>query len=159
MARKDARIVTIHRGTTFLLLLLTTAAILGLTLYASGKAYTKVDPEPFREIRVLTQKLSEGPMRTETIVALTMPIVLNILLFMPWGFFMFLLLDRPTRPSFQTYLWTLLLAMAFSSLVEAWQYFLPTRVTDVNDIIWNGAGAMVGAIYGHLRRRVRVVFE
>lgn len=159
MARKDARIVTIHRGTIFLLLLLTTVVISGLTLYASGKAYTKVDSEPFREIRVLTQKLSEGPMRTETIVALTMPIVLNILLFMPWGFFMFLLLDHPDRPAFQTYLWTLLLAMAFSSLVEAWQYFLPTRVTDVNDIIWNGAGAMIGAIYGHLRRRVRVVFE
>lgn len=159
MPKSDVRTITVRRSTTFLLLLLTTAAIAGLTLWASGKAYTKVDPEPFREIKVLKEKLSEGPMRTETIVALTMPIVLNILLFMPWGFFMFLLLDRPTRPAFQTYLLTFLLAMAFSSLVEAWQYFLPTRVTDVNDIIWNGAGALAGAVYGHLRRRVRVAFE
>lgn len=153
------RIVVVRKLTTFVLLLLTTAALCGITLWASGKAYTKVDPEPFREIRVLTTKLAEGPMRTETIVALTMPIVLNVLLFMPWGFLMFVLLDRPERPALQSYLWTIGLALAFSSLVEAWQYFLPTRVTDINDIIWNAAGALLGAFYGHLRKRVRVAFE
>lgn len=159
MASPSVRIITVRRRVTILLLLLTTAAIAGLTLWASGKAYTKVDPEPFREIRVLTEKLSEGPIRIETVVALTMPIVLNMLLFLPWGFLMFLTLDRPERATIQTYLWTVLVAMAFSSLVEAWQYFLPTRVTDVNDIIWNGAGAFVGAMFGHLRKRVRFAFE
>lgn len=147
------------RHTTVLLLVLTTAAIIALTIWASGKAYTKVDPEPFRELRLLQQKLSEGPVRTETIVALTMPIILNLLLFVPWGFFMFLTLDHPGRATLQSYLLTVLLAMAFSSLVEAWQYFLPTRVTDVNDIIWNGAGALVGGAYGHARKRIRLAFE
>jgi glycopeptide antibiotics resistance protein len=151
--------ITVRRRVTILLLLLTTAAIAGLTLYASGKAYTKVDPEPFREIRVLTQKLSEGPVRIETVVALTMPIVLNLLLFVPWGFLMFVALDRPERATIQSYLWTILVAMAFSSLVEAWQYFLPTRVTDVNDIIWNVTGAFIGAVAGHIRKRVRFAFE
>ncbi|HUP65139.1 MAG TPA: VanZ family protein [Thermoanaerobaculia bacterium] len=147
------------RKVTVFLLLLTTAGIAGLTLWASGKAYTKVDSEPFREIRVLKDKLSQGPLRTETIVALTMPIVLNVLLFIPWGFFAFVALDVPDRPAFLSYLWTILGAVAFSSLIEAWQYFLPTRVTDVNDIIWNAAGATVGASYGHIRKRVRVAFE
>lgn len=159
MPHSSPRIITVRRRITILLLLLTTAAIAGLTLYASGKAYTKVDPEPFREIRVLTEKLAEGPVRTETVVALTMPIVLNILLFVPWGFLMFLALDRPERATLQTYLWTVLVAMAFSSLIEGWQYFLPTRVTDVNDIIWNGVGAFAGALFGHLRKRVRFAFE
>lgn len=156
---QTVRTILVRRRVTVLLLLLTTAAIAGLTLYASGKAYAKVDPEPFREIRLLTEKLAEGPVRTETVVALTMPIVLNILLFVPWGFLMFLALDRPERATLQTYLWTVLVAMAFSSLIEAWQYFLPTRVTDVNDIIWNGAGAFAGALFGHLRKRVRFAFE
>ena len=153
------RTIPVSRKITVFFLLLTTVGIAGLTLWASGKAYTKVDPEPFREIRVLRDKLSQGPMRTETIVALTMPIVLNLLLFIPWGFFAFIALDVPDRPAIQSYLWTVFGAMAFSSLIEAWQYFLPTRVTDVNDIIWNAAGAMVGASYGHIRKRVRVAFE
>lgn len=142
-----------------LLLLLATAAIVALTLWVSGKAYTKVDPEPFREIRLLTSRLAEGPVRTETIVALTMPLLLNVFLFLPWGFLMFLVLDRPGSSTMQSYLLTLLLAMAFSSLIEAWQYFLPTRVTDINDIIWNGAGALAGAVLGHIRKRVRFAFE
>ena len=159
MPQSIPREIRVRRHVTVLLLLITTAAIVGLTLYASGKAYTKVDPEPFREIRVLTEKLAEGPVRTETVVALTMPIVLNLLMFLPWGFLMFIALDRPERATIQSYLWTVLVAMAFSSLVEAWQYFLPTRVTDVNDIIWNGAGALVGAMFGHIRKRVRFAFE
>lgn len=149
----------VRRRTAVLMLLLTTAAIVGLTLWASGKVYTKVDPEPFREVRLLGQKLSEGPVRTETLIALTMPLLMNVLMFMPWGFFLFLVLDRPERATIQTYLWTILGAMAFSSLVEGWQYFLPTRVTDVSDIIGNGIGAMLGAVYGHIRKRVLFAFE
>jgi glycopeptide antibiotics resistance protein len=159
MPSSNVRTITVRRWVTVVLLLLTTAAIAGLTIYASGKAYTKVDPEPFRDIKKLTEKLAEGPVRTETVVALTMPIVLNLLLFVPWGFLMFVALDRPERATVQTYLWTVLVAMAFSSLVEAWQYFLPTRVTDVNDIIWNGVGAFIGALVGHVRKRVRFAFE
>lgn len=151
--------MVVKRRTTFLLLLMVTAAIIGITLWISGKAYAKVDPVPFREVRLIAERMSEGPMPMPTLVALLMPLLLNVLLFMPWGFLMFILLDTPNRPFFQSYLLTFLIALAFSFGVEAWQYFLPTRVTDVNDVIWNGAGAVVGAIFGHLRKRVRVSFE
>lgn len=159
MARRTERLVVVKRRTTFLLLILVTATIIGITLWISGKAYAKVDPVPFRELRVLSARLAEGPMPMPTLIALTMPLMLNVLLFMPWGFLMFILLDTPSRPFFQSYLLTFLIAIAFSFGVEAWQYFLPTRVTDVNDVIWNGAGAVVGAVFGHLRKRVRVAFE
>jgi glycopeptide antibiotics resistance protein len=143
-----------------MLLVLTTVIIASITLSLSGKAYTKVDPEPFRELKTLSRRLQAAePMPTSVIVALTMPIILNILLFLPWGFLMFIVLDKPERPTNQSYLLTVLLAMAFSCLVEAWQYFLPTRVTDINDVIWNGSGALFGAVLGHLRKRVRVAFE
>lgn len=159
MSKSGVRTVVVRRGVTIFLLLLATVAIYGITLSLSGKAYSKVDPVPFREVKLLAEKLSEGPMSTSVIVALTMPIVLNILLFMPWGFLMFIVLDHGDRPASQSYLITFLLALLLSLGVEAWQYFLPTRVTDINDIIWNALGAFLGAILGHLRKRVRVAFE
>ena len=160
MGKGAVRTVTVRKWVTILLLLLTTIGIAAITLSLTGKAYSKVDPEPFREIRTLNRILQSGqPASTSTVVALTMPIVLNILLFMPWGFLTFIALDTAERPTHRSYILTLLLAMMFSCLVEAWQYFLPTRVTDVNDVIWNGTGAFLGAILGHLRKRVRVAFE
>jgi glycopeptide antibiotics resistance protein len=159
VARTPERLIIIRRRTSFLLLILVMAAMIGVTLWISGKAYAKVDPVPFREVRLIRALMADGPIAMPTLVALLMPIVLNVLLFMPFGFLMFIVLDTPSRPFFQSYLLTFLTAIGFSFAVEAWQYFLPTRVTDINDVIWNGAGAIAGAILGHLRKRVRVSFE
>jgi glycopeptide antibiotics resistance protein len=159
MGKATVRTIVVSRKVTIFLLLLTTIGIILLTLYASGKAYTKVDPVPFRDVRILAERLAEGPVPMRTVVALTMPTILNMLIFMPWGFFMFLALDNVNRPTSQSYLLTFLFAIGFSAAIEAWQYFLPTRVTDINDIISNGVGSVVGAFLGHLRKRVRVTFE
>ena len=159
MAR-PVRIITISRPTTIALLLLVTVAIALITLWASGKAYAKVDAVPFHEFRVLQEKLAEGrPVPFPTVVALISPLILNVLLFLPWGFLVFVALDTPSRPASQSSLLTILLAMGLSFVVEGTQYFLPNRVTDINDVIWNSAGALVGAFFGHLRKRVRVAFE
>lgn len=159
MRKSSIRTIVVRRRTTVLLLILATILIAMLTLWISGKSYEKVDPVPFREIRVIAERLQEGPVPMNVFVALVMPAVLNALLFVPWGFLMFLVLDGVDRPTHQSYLLALVFGLAFSFSVEAAQYFLPTRVTDINDVIWNGAGVMVGAILGHLRKRVRVVFE
>jgi len=159
MGRAEVRTITVKRWMTWLLLILTTVLIASITLSLTGRAYTKVDPVPFRDVRLLAERMRQGPIPTPLLVALITPMVLNILLFIPWGFLMFIALYTEKRPTTQVYLLTVLIAMLFSSAVEAWQYFLPTRVTDVNDIIWNGVGALVGAFFGHLRKRVRVAFE
>jgi len=151
--------IVVRKWMTALLLAATTVSIASITLSLAGKAYAKVDPVPFREVRVLARKFGEGPLPTSTVVALIMPMILNILLFLPWGFLMFVLLDKVERPTNQSYLLTILFGLTFSLVVEAWQYFLPTRVTDINDVIWNGVGAFLGAILGHLRKRVRLAFE
>lgn len=156
---RPVRTVTVRRGFSILLLLLVTIAIAVITLSLTGKAYTKVDPVPFREVRLLVEKLSEGPLPFTVFIALIAPMILNVLLFMPWGFFMFIVLDHGDRPAAQSYLITFLVAVGLSLGVELWQYFLPTRVTDINDVIWNAFGALLGAILGHLRKRVRVAFE
>ena len=71
---------------------------------------------------------------------------------------MFLALYSVERPTVQTYVLTILLGFTFSCAIEAWQYFLPSRVADINDVIWNTVGTSLGAVAGHLRRRVRFEF-
>lgn len=157
MAR-DPRTVTIPRAVTLLLLLLTTAAILLVTLQIAGKTYRKVDPRPFHDVILLIEKLQEGNLAFPVLVSLVMPLLLNILLFLPWGFFLFILLDNGDRYAVESYVYIALLATAFSGAIEGIQYFQPTRVTDINDVIWNVVGAILGALAGQVRRRVRFNF-
>jgi len=159
MGSRGVKTVTVRRFTTVLLLIAVTIGIALATLWLSGKAYSKVDPVPFHELRVLVDRLAEGPVPFPTFVALVSPMILNTLLFLPWGFLLFVLLDNGERQAPQSYLLTVVLAIGLSLAVEAAQYFLPTRVTDINDVIFNAFGAFVGALLGHLHRRFRISFE
>jgi glycopeptide antibiotics resistance protein len=154
------KIITIRRPVTILLLLVVTAGIILITVWTSGKSYSKVDPVPFEDIRHLAKRLSSHSrhISTHLIAVIVVPVVANILLFVPWGFLMFIALYTVERPTLQTYILTLLLGLTFTCAIEAWQYFLPSRVADVNDVIWNSVGTFGGAILGHLRERVRFEF-
>jgi glycopeptide antibiotics resistance protein len=151
--------VTIRRPITILLLLAATAAILVTTISMSGKSYSKVDPVPFEDVRHLAHRLEHRATSTQILAVMVMPIVGNVLLFVPWGFLLFITLYTVDRPTVQTYVLTVLLGFSFTLAIEAWQYFLPSRVADVNDVIWNTVGTMLGAVLGHARQRVRFEFE
>jgi len=152
-------LITLRRPVTILLLFAVTATIVFLTVYASGKSYSKIDPVPFEDLRHLSHRLAVRPVSTQVMAVIVMPIIANVLLFVPWGFLTFICLYTVDRPTMQTYVLTILGGLSFSLAIEAWQYFLPTRVADVNDVIWNTTGAALGAILGHLRQRVRFEFE
>jgi len=151
--------VVIKRPITILLLITTTVIIVALTVFVAGKSYGKIDPIPFEDIRHLAHRLGTRPISTQILSVILLPILGNILLFVPWGFFAFIALYGIERPTVQTYVLTILLGLTFSTAIEGWQYFLPSRVADVNDIIWNTAGTTLGAILGHARLRVRFEFE
>jgi glycopeptide antibiotics resistance protein len=153
------RVITIKRWATVLLLLLTTVAIVVMTMVLSGKSYSNFDPVPFEDLRHLAHRLEHRPISTHLMAVILVPTIANTLLFVPWGFLMFLSLYRVERPTLQTYLLTVLVGMSLSAIIEGYQYFLPTRVADVNDVIWNTMGAAIGAILGHLRSRIRFAFE
>ena len=155
----SATTITIGRPVTFLLLLAATAVIIVVTMQVGGKSYSKVDPIPFEDLRHLEHRLASRPISTQILSVIVVPIFGNIALFLPWAFFLFLLLYTVNRPTVQTYVLTLLLGFSFSCTIEAVQYFLPTRVADINDIIWNTVGTLCGAVLGHLRARVRFEFE
>jgi VanZ family protein len=151
--------IVIKRPVTVVLLLLVTAAIVAVTIISTGKSYGKVDPVPFEQIRHLAHRLEHRPVSTQIFAAVVMPAVANVLLFVPWGFLMFITLHDVDRPTVQTYVLTILLGFTFTVTVEAFQYFLPSRVADIDDIIWNTSGTIIGAFLGHARLRVRFEFE
>jgi len=151
--------IVLKRGITLLLLLVTTASIVLLTVVIAGKSYVKIDPIPFEDLRHLANRLGQRPVSTQILSVILIPILGNIVLFAPWGFFAFIFLYSIDRPTVQTYVLTILLGLTFSAAIEGWQYFLPSRVADINDIIWNTAGTIAGAILGHARLRVRFEFE
>jgi glycopeptide antibiotics resistance protein len=151
--------IVVRRPFTILLLLIATVAIAAVTLWMSGKAYSKVDPIPFEDLRHLAHRLAHRPVSTRVLALIIVPLIANILLFMPWGFLMFIALYTVNRPTVQTYVLTVLLGLTLTCAIEATQYFLPSRVADVNDIIWNTVGTLAGAILAHLRLRLRFEFE
>ena len=151
--------VVVKRPVTIILLLIVTAAIAGITVWTAGKSYSKVDATPFDELSMLRERLETKPVSTHILAVIIVPILGNILLFVPWGFLMFISLYSVDRQTIQTYLLTFLMGLTLTLCIEAWQYFLPSRVADINDVISNAAGTLLGAILGHMRLRVRFEFE
>ena len=151
--------IDIKRPVTFLLLLLVTAVIVSITVWTAGRSYSKVHATPFDDIRMIADRMDGRPISTQVLTLLVVPIIANVLLFVPWGFLMFIALYSVKRPTVQTYVLTILLGFSFTLAIEAWQYFLPSRVADINDVIWNTSGTVFGAILGHMRLRVRFEFE
>ena len=153
------RTFVVRRWLTIILLLLASIAIVATTVWTSGKSYSKVDPTPFDEIQLVADRLATRPISTQTLAVIIVPIIGNILLFVPWGFFAFIAFYSVERPTVQTYLLTILIGLTFTLSIEGWQYFLPSRVADIGDVIWNTCGSALGAILGHMRLRLRFQFD
>jgi len=148
----------IRKPVTVILLIAMTVIIAAVTIGASGKSYTKVSPHPFEDIRGLKERTETRPVSTNVFAVIVMPIIGNIALFVPWAMLLFISLYTVDRPTPQTYLLTMLLGLSFTIGIEAWQYFLPSRVVDINDVIWNSVGTVIGALLGHMRLRMRLEF-
>jgi glycopeptide antibiotics resistance protein len=153
------REVNIRKPWTILMLVIVTAAIIVITVWLSGKSYSNLDPIPFDDIRYLARRLAARPISTHILALLVVPMIANVLLFVPWGFLTFIALYTVDRPTLQTYVLSILLGFSFSLGIEGWQYFLPSRVADINDVIWNTTGVVLGALLGHARLRVRFEFD
>lgn len=153
-----SRDVVIKKPITIALLLVATAAIIAITVWMAGKSYENLNPTPFDDVKFIARRMAMRPISTHILAVLVVPLIANVLLFMPWGFLTFITFYSLDRPTMQTYVLTILLGFSFSLGIEAWQYFLPSRVADINDVIWNTLGTILGAFLGHARLRVRFEF-
>src|SRR3954470_22345086 len=97
MGRRDVRVIAVPKWATAALLVLVSAAMAALIYALSGRAYANGE----HPIRMLLSRLfhAEGTgVSRSTVLAVMMPVIANILLFIPWGFLAFVALDMPARP-------------------------------------------------------------
>ena len=158
MGKRQVRVIVVRKPVTVALLVIVSAAMAALIYGLSGRAYTN-DLHPVREIASRLLGASREPVSRGAMLAFLMPLIAKILLFVPWGFLMFLALDSPERPRRTSYLVTIVTAILFAAAVYLWQHFLPTRVTSLPDSLANAAGAFAGAALAHGRKSVRVRFD
>jgi glycopeptide antibiotics resistance protein len=157
MGKREVRVIVIRKRVTAALLILVSVAMLSLIGFLSGKAYSSETRGPAEEVVALIQFRSAPDGR---IIAALMPLLADVIAFLPWGFLAFMVLDAKERPRFRTYLLTCAAAVAFALGLVLWQYaLLETRVTTFGDTIFNLGGALIGASLGHLRRTVHIRFD
>jgi hypothetical protein len=155
MGRRYVRVIAVRRWATACLLALTTVAMIGLLYLLSGRAYVA----EARGIRDLVGLFGRGEIDRDALLAVLMPFLASFLLFVPWGFLAFVLVDAPGRPRAASYLLTIGGAVILAAAVIAWQSRLPAPVTTWEDAIANAVGAFAGASLGHARKTVRVRFD
>lgn len=68
-------------------------------------------------------------------------VVLNIIFFMPFGFLFTMLYLKNDKKLLKVFV----IALVFSTCIETTQFFVG-RFMDVDDIIWNTSGAVIGSI-------------
>ena len=158
MGKRHIHAVRVPKLATVGLLLLASVMMAALVYLLSGRAYA-ADTHPIRELAARALGAQRGDLSSGTVLSFLLPALGNVLLFIPWGFLLFIALDAPHRPRRFSYLMTVVGAVVFAAALHYWQEFLPTRVTSLSDTVANGAGAFIGAAMGHVRRSVRVVFE
>jgi glycopeptide antibiotics resistance protein len=155
MGRSEVRVIRVSKRVSGVLLVLVSAGIAALLWWLSGRAYARLGAAE------LVARLADSPrsFTNERVIASLMPVVANILLFVPWGFLLFVVLDRPSRPRRRSYALTFACGLLFALGLAGWQLLLPTRVTTFADAFPNGIGALAGAACGHLRKQVHLRFE
>jgi hypothetical protein len=158
MGKRHVHTIAVRKPVTLALLALTTAAMATLLYSLSGRAYA-ADRNPLWDLATRLLGSGRAPVSRGALLAFLMPVLGNILLFMPWGFLAFVALDSPKRRRTTSYLMTLVGALIVAGAMYVWQMYLPTRVTSTTDALANGAGALAGAALGHARKGVRIKFD
>src|SRR5688572_29172468 len=103
MGKRETRVIVVRKHTTVVLLVLVSAVIAGLLYYLSGRAYASASHPTVDLMQRLLLRQGPAPSR-QALLASLMPVIANMLLFVPWGFLMFLAIDKPRRPRIRTYL-------------------------------------------------------
>jgi hypothetical protein len=157
MGKKEIRVVHVPRWLTVTLLIVVSAAMVLAIDLLSGHAYWRQPSLP--EILAMVRRHDNPPPSNSALLATIAPAVADFLFFVPWGALAFLSFHRAEASRASLYGITVAVGVAFALVLVAWQEMLPTRVTAWQDIVWNAAGCAGGAALGHMRKRMRILFE
>ncbi len=79
-------------------------------------------------------------------------LVLNIILFVPFGFLTYIMTRRAGL--------TIFMAIAGSAAIEVLQYVLPIgRISNIDDVILNTLGGIIGMLCGVLALKIQIVYN
>ncbi|HET7710584.1 MAG TPA: VanZ family protein [Thermoanaerobaculia bacterium] len=152
MGKRQVRLIVVPKFVSAFLLLLTTAAMLSIIYLLSGRAYATESTSPLTF-------LLRWPLSGDHGLAIVMPLIADLMFFLPWGFLLFMVLDTPSRPRRMAYAIVGALALLLASTIHLWQIALPSRVTTAVDAILHSVGALCGAALGQMRKDIRVRFD
>jgi len=129
-------------------LILTSLLLLLLTLMPTpgtqGDRVGKANLLPLRNHR--QELLSLVNLSRTASPANVLEMVGNVGMFLPFGALASMVLDRGNRRARSRILLTFAAGLIFSALIETAQLWLPTRYTDIDDVIFNSSGALLGAL-------------
>ena len=81
------------------------------------------------------------------IVSVRLDYLLHFAIFLPWMFLLWKIAEVSGKNNFYNTVLYILLGLAFAVATEMIQYFLPYRAFNINDMIANGLGIMIGSVF------------
>ena len=153
------RALRIPKAAQLLALSLWAAFVLVVTLLVEGGREVRTNLAPFEDIGRLMARARAGEFLTSRFLLALGGIAGNLFLLFPFGFLVFKYLDAPGRTTSRVHVDVLLSAFVFSGGIELVQLFLPTRASDVNDILWNLVGAAFGSAAAHAGRELHLDWD
>ncbi|SDK35628.1 VanZ family protein [Lacicoccus qingdaonensis] len=144
-AGKDAR--NFKRRMTLIIYIGFTVTIVGMilvTLMPTDYPNQMIQLVPFSSI---TETLEYATPR-----AIVNSLLMNIILFIPFGLFLYILTRKPFL--------TTVLACLMSISIEVLQYVLPIgRISNIDDVILNTLGGIIGMLCGVLVLKLQIVYN
>ena len=80
------------------------------------------------------------------IVSIRLDYLLHFSIFLPWMFLLWKMVGISFRSNFHQTLYYIFLGLLFASAIEAVQYPMPYRAFNINDLLANNMGVMLGAV-------------
>ncbi len=112
---------------------------------SKGDRLYKTKRVPFHHLSRLVDGLVHENKSLSKMQATIIDVIGNIVLFMPFGVVASLALRRKKYSAWLIVGLTFSAGLFFSTFIETAQFWLPTRLTDIDDIIFNSSGALLGA--------------
>jgi glycopeptide antibiotics resistance protein len=109
---------------------------------------------PFKgHLNTLYCVLTRCPDMRAELQYLTIDLLGNIVVFIPFGFSLAGLFYQPERKLLANTVPALLGGAGLSLFAESVQLGMATRAGDITDVVWNSVGAVLGALFLHLLQK------
>ncbi len=138
-----------QRQNVVALLILTSLVILLVTMMpdttvSKANRSGKIKSVPFHHLSTVVRIVARPDKPLAKLHKTLVDLLGNIVLFVPFGVLASIILKQKKRPTWMRILLAFGAGLLFSSFIETVQFWFPTRTTDVDDIIFNSSGTLLG---------------